>query len=339
MKPITNVILLLLCLTGCSPSPSEDYNTYIKRLHNTLDFPAEPRNDIQAIKINLPPFATQNTNQFNILELAKINQCHLSQLIAQHNNQLGKTALPSLQLKYQIEFLKHSESCQNQLQDQEKIVNILAKVSLQKRQTIYAQFKHFLLTEAETKSLFTLSSQELINEEAAGLSDTLSALAILKEWDQALKLADVEHTNTDDLMLALTLLKQTQFSAKLILSMQKQIALNQQLTASLSNIDLAQFCPLGKSNPKVAIFSNIFTRFYLQNLQGYQAQLIGQFQQLKPYLSLLWHDENGHLIAAELSHIIGNSEITNLQSQLSLSAKKHVQWWQQFYQICKIAPK
>ena len=44
-----------------------------------------------------------------MLELAQLRQCELATLIAEHNNQLGKTATAAGVLSYQIEFIQTAE--------------------------------------------------------------------------------------------------------------------------------------------------------------------------------------------------------------------------------------
>ena len=335
MRFITSLLTCLL-LSGCSESPTDTYATYQSRLNNVHKFELvalQPLEPLQAKSL----WQSNQTATFGLLDLGKINHCKLSQFIAHHNSQLGKVAPQSEQIKYQINFIHHAPECIKEL-DNNRIKTELIAIEQQKKADLYGQFKHMLLVEPETRALFQLGKTLHLNE-AVGLNDTLEALTVLANIDQQIKEQMFSDITPDSITEALGKLNRTSFTSQLITSMQQQIHLNQQLTASLSKIDLQTLCPIGKNNQQATIFANVFSQFYLKQLQGYQAQLTKQFRQLEPYLTTLWHNEHKQLISPALVKLIGSQTEPNLEQQLSSSAKQHVQWWQTFFKQCNISPK
>ncbi|OUL56862.1 DUF3080 family protein [Pseudoalteromonas ulvae] len=335
MRFITSLLTCLL-LSGCSDSPTDTYQTYQSRLQNVHEFKLAPLQPLKPIHVK-SQWQSKQTVTFSLLELGKINHCKLSQFIAHHNSQLGKVAPQSEQVKYQINFIQQAPECIKQL-DKNRIQTELIAIVKQKRVDLYGQFKHMLLAEPEARSLFKLGDSLDMNE-SAGLNDTLEALTILASLDQQIKDLAFNSITPDSITEALAKLNRTQFTSQLITSMQQQVHLNQQLTASLDKIDLETLCPIGKNHQQATIFANVFSQFYLKQLQGYQAQLTKQFRQLEPYLTRLWRNEHNQLISPALVRLIGSETEPNLEQRLSTSAKQHVQWWQTFFKQCNISPK
>ena len=335
MRFITSLLTCLL-LSGCSDSPTDTYQTYQSRLQNVHEFELAPLQPLQPIHAK-SQWQSKQTATFSLLELGKINHCKLSQFIAHHNSQLGKVAPQSEQVKYQINFIQHAPECIQQLATNQIKTELIA-IEQQKRADLYSQFKHMLLAEPETRSLFKLGQTLNINE-AVGLNDTLEALTTLANLDKQIKNQLFTPIEPAELTKALAQLNRSQFTSQLITSMQQQIHLNQQLTTSLNKIDIETLCPVGKNHQQATIFANVFSQFYLKQLQGYQAQLTKQFRQLEPYLTSLWYNEHNQLISAALIRLIGSETEPNLEQQLSISAKQHVQWWQTFFKQCNISPK
>ena len=94
--------------------------------------------------------------------------------------------------------------------------------------------------------------------------------------------------------------------------------------------------PVGKNKDKAKIMNNIFQKFYLSQIQPYQAQLIGFLEVLQPLLNQLWYQER--VTTNEINQLIKANSNTNLLNQLKSSAKQHVIWWQEFYKTCEISP-
>lgn len=84
------------------------------------------------------------------------------------------------------------------------------------------------------------------------------------------------------------------------------------------------------------IVSNVFQKYFLKEIQPYQANLAGYLETLLPLYNQLWFDQA--ITNKQLNTLIALDSQNNLLNQLKGSAKKHVTWWQNFYKTCEISP-
>ena len=133
--------IALIAVAACAPIENSlqiqvrDYN---ERLMRVLDESvAQP-----AMSSSLPRLPrvrdlvmTLETGSVNPIEYLQLGDCELQNLIAKRNSSLGKLALPSQRLVYELNFLRLSGDCQAQLNDQE-LSAYLQEVTEKKRELL-----------------------------------------------------------------------------------------------------------------------------------------------------------------------------------------------------------
>lgn len=106
-----------LLMAGCSDGESENLlRDYQERLADTLSLEAPPR----ATPGNIAAFPDQDERLFEIaesregmLDIYALRECHIANLVAGRNNQLGKLALPSQRWLYELELWRRLSGCWN----------------------------------------------------------------------------------------------------------------------------------------------------------------------------------------------------------------------------------
>ncbi len=150
---LLNSIIATACvaLIACTPSSGDINHTYAQRLENVLK--------TDGFKLSKPStltvkhFADYNADQptIGMLELAQLRQCKLATLIAEHNNQLGKTATPANVLRYQIKFIQQANECLESFDEKDELFEKIKLTAAQKQANLPNYFKAMLLNESEFK--------------------------------------------------------------------------------------------------------------------------------------------------------------------------------------------
>jgi len=331
-----NWLLAACCmvLLGCSEQPSEANKTYLSRLSNTLQAPEPHTKPLQQLALVKPVEALQPAIKIGITELAGISQCKLNVLISEHNNQLGKTATAASQLKYQIDFIQSAQNCLNTLDKQSNVHSKITAAKNQKQTQLTHYFNNVLYSEPELSSTWQLTGQEL-STQPAGFSDTVEALKKLTTIKHQIETKKSMAINSDDILSALEPLNRYKFDQQLIQAAREQISLNHTATQFVNSLVVEDICPKGKNKQQAKIVSNIFNKYYLKQIQPYQAQLSGYLETLQPLYMQLWFNQ---AVSSEAVNALLDPNSNNLLAQLKASAKEHVIWWQKFYKTCEISP-
>ncbi|MCK2182403.1 DUF3080 family protein [Halomonas getboli] len=110
-------LIALLPLAGCGDGPVETLLTdYQRRLAERLDLPAPERTAPE----NIGDFPGSDARLFEIpetreglLDVFALRGCHIANLVAARNNQLGKVALPSQRWLYELALWRRLSGCWN----------------------------------------------------------------------------------------------------------------------------------------------------------------------------------------------------------------------------------
>ncbi|MGB1291692.1 MAG: DUF3080 family protein [Pseudoalteromonas sp.] len=323
-------------MTGCTEQPRDIHLEYQKRLSHTVDKPLVKAEKLSNIPQTVFSLLNEDKISVGVLQLAQLNKCALSTLIAEHNSQLGKLATPASRLIYQIEFIKAAPACLKLLDETSNTYQQISAALLDKKTLLAHHFKHFLYNDVELKKTWQLTHYEL-DTNFNGLVETELALERIATIKQQIDVGNYENINTQHIYKSLEQLNRFNFNQALITASRNQTYLNELATDFLeSNIELNALCDPLKNKKQAKIISNIFKKFYLEQLQPYQSQLTGALERLMPYYQTLWGGSIDNQNA--LSNLLLDTSTNNLLNRLKKSAKHHVVWWQGFYKQCEISP-
>lgn len=325
----------LVLLTSCTKAPSSVNDTYLQRLANTLNLESDEPPPLVPLKLNSPPVLNKAKITLGIVELAGISRCNLNVVISEHNNQLGKTATAAGRLKYQIDFIQEAEQCLSTLEIDSPVYKKINEAKEQKQAHLMHYFNLMLFKEPELNRTWSLTSSEL-SSKAAGFSDTQDALNKLITIKNQIKSNDFNKINTDNIYSALEQLNKFRFNQILIQSVRQQIVLNHLATQLVTTLNLDEMCISGRNKKTAKIISNVFQKFYLDQIQPYQASLTGYLEVLQPMYYQLWFEQS--VTPEQINKLLAPNSQHNLLNQLKTSAVDHVVWWQKFYKTCEISP-
>ncbi|MAD05271.1 MAG: hypothetical protein CMK65_16850 [Pseudoalteromonas sp.] len=329
---LVNSIIAIACtaLIACTPSSGDVNHTYAQRLENVLKTDSFKLS--KPSTLNVKHFAYDNDEKATIgmLELAQLRQCKLSTLIAEHNNQLGKTATPANILSYQIKFLQSANECLESFEKQDELFEKIKLTAAQKQANLPNYFKAMLLNESEFKQSWQLSST-FIDENSAGFSETVSAMELIAKLNNKINTGRINEIDPEQIISQLEVLNRFKYNKLLISAARAQTHYNQQLTQQLMQYSKDDLCPANKNKQKAQTLSNVFKKFYLEQLQPYQSFLVGRLETLQPLYHQIWRD-------TEMDHFVDSESNDAILHRLKQSAKSHVSWWQDFYRACEISP-
>ena len=325
----------LVLLTSCTKAPSSVNDTYLQRLANTLNLESDEPPPLVPLKLNSPPVLNKAKITLGIVELAGISRCNLNVVISEHNNQLGKTATAAGRLKYQIDFIQEAEQCLSTLEIDSPVYKKINEAKEQKQAHLMHYFNLMLFKEPELNRTWSLTSSEM-GSKPAGFSDTQAALNKLITIKNQIKSNDFNKINTDNIYSALEQLNKFRFNQILIQSVRQQIVLNHLATQLVTTLNLDEMCISGRNKKTAKIISNVFQKFYLEQIQPYQASLTGYLEVLQPMYYQLWFEQP--VTTERINKLIAPNSQHNLLNQLKTSAVDHVVWWQKFYKTCEISP-
>jgi hypothetical protein len=332
-KRLTRLIFFVtatLCLQACQPKQSlptalENYSDRIYKvlllenkdinINSTLNFPLKTSLIVEIPDLNIKMRA-----------FYAIENCAIKQLIAERNTALGKTQLPSVRLKYEWDLINELKNCSQQ------DINIKNKPLLDKMDTWLSQ----------KEAAFPLNWANMITQ-----SDefylSLSASAGFIEGNE-------EDNFTQSLFDLKNLISIKQNPQQQLLTMESSLQSvnnhrlyarlwrSQQLLAAYLNImtdDISQWsntftCKTRKEKEKLAIIRNVFTLFFIQEIQPIASQINHYHYILKPELVNISEDpELPQAFRVVISNYT-NNEFTEYQE----SMLKHVKLWQEIFKKC-----
>ncbi|MFY8273371.1 DUF3080 family protein [Pseudoalteromonas sp. SSDWG2] len=339
MQKLLFIFSVLLMLVGCSEQPTDIHKEYRSRLAKFLEI--EESYDVTLSPLdNFATIPIESNITIGLIELGQLNHCRLSAHIAAHNNQLGKVALPSERFKYHIRFIQLVDACIEHPQTKQLNQSLIDTLTLAKQNKIahaHVAFNNMMAGEAEFKRMTQLSTKELNIDEYAGKTQSLEALRAFANIADDIAKKRWHNIDVTVITPSLESLSNNDYIRKLITSARVQIALNRHLTQQLNTVNIIQtVCPPKRSTDTATILHNIFNMFYINQLQGYQAQLSGALQDLNPELKRVWQFLNEN--DGPKSEVIGVGKEAQLLSNLKTASKQHVIWWQNFYKQCAISP-
>ncbi|MDK1286222.1 DUF3080 family protein [Pseudoalteromonas umbrosa] len=323
--------LLLLALStvlfGCTPAPSDTNQTYTERLGKVFSTDGLSIGSLSVLPHSVldKPKASYS---ISVIDLAKLGHCRVSTHIANHNNQLGKLAKPSEQFKYNLNFIRYAQACIDDDRTPRDVQQALALARQEKLAQLYPMLAYVFSNEKELNQFYTLTFSEVQRETSQGEIHALEALNTLSSLIDSL--SEPNQANGEMLTDALEKLNNNNYVQSLITSTRSQIAWNQTTTTWLNSLDIEnKVCPAGKNKKRAQVLNNVFQKFYIQDIQAYQSQLVKRLHDVEPHFETF-------------SRKFGQQDypnvITPLLVKLKQSAKEHVFWWQNFYKVCKVSP-
>ncbi|GKW51181.1 hypothetical protein NCCP2140_02340 [Pseudoalteromonas sp. NCCP-2140] len=329
---LLNSIIATACvaLIACTPSSGDVNHTYAQRLENVLKTESFKLSKPSTLTVNHFSENTEDKATIGMLELAQLRQCKLATLIAEHNNQLGKTATPANVLSYQIKFIRSANECLESFDEQGELVEKIKLTAVQKQANLSNYFKAMLLNESEFKQSWQLSSTH-IDENTAGFSETVSAMEQIAKLNNQINTGKINAIEPEQIINQLEVLNRFKYNKLLISAARVQTHYNQQITALLMQYSKDELCPANKNKQKAQTLSNVFKKFYLEQLQPYQSFLVGRLETLQPLYQQIWRD-------TEMGKFVDSESNDAILQNLKRSAKSHVAWWQGFYRRCEISP-
>ncbi|WP_339142594.1 DUF3080 family protein [Pseudoalteromonas galatheae] len=327
VKQIASTILLFT-MAGCSKQPSDIAVEYQQRLANAASIELVHPAPLYNPEIQKVPLPTSELT-ISMLDIATAGHCKVTNLIAAQNNQLGKVSYPSERLKYTILFIQQAPHCIRHPNTSDELKQTLAQALQEKKEQLPHHFLHMMTFERELASLSLLIADEVPLELPAAHSHMLEAANELAEL--VINMDAPENLSPDTLTPALKVLSQ-RFISSLVTSVRKQTQLNNAATRQLKQLKLRNdICKSGGNKKQAEIINNIFSKYYLSILQPYQAMLSLSMEELiaawQP-IHLLYQNNN----------VVDPLTLQQNLDNLKDSAKAHVKWWQEFYQLCEIPP-
>ncbi len=327
---VISLVLVLFLLQSCQrhqalPNALEDYSD---RMYQVLDLEDK----------NIPTFATlvfQDKNAFatnlpelniKMREFYAIEGCAIKQLIAERNTAMGKIQLPSVRLSYEWTLIQRLRECvQSNANAENKALTIKIQDWLSQKEAIFPLMWANMLTQSDEFYLGVSSSAGFIdgNEKdnfTEALFDLKNLIAI-KE-DPAANLATME--------TSLKSIQQHRIYARLWRSQLLLRDYLQQMTIDISAWASAFSCETRKDKEKLAIIRNVFTLFFIDEIQGIGAQINRYHYALKPeFLKLIGDD---HLPPNFTSTVEQYSQLGFDEYQNAMLA--HIEMWQGIFKKC-----
>ena len=327
----------MLMLSACSQhskikSDLRDYNDRLQSFTNIET--AEPSNRL--IDLNSPQKHPLKHNiaalSINLREFHAFMECSLNTHIAQRNTALGKVQLPSKRFVYEVNLLKEFDRCIKILKtnkannaDAPQLLQKLTQWQLSKQQQLPMVWSNLITQSSEIYLHLSVAGDFISGKANDNFQTSKQALHYLSE---TLVRQDLDASELEEH------LKELEHSRLLARMWRTQLLIIQQLDVSTpvlsSYLEINQ-CSTKKQAADIVIMRNIFTLFFVENIQPLASQLNKYHYQLIPILNTLI--ESPYLPAAFKQYIFEHA--VKQHSNYKNSMQKHIQLWQEIFKRCE----
>lgn len=323
--------LLLINLIACSDNNGEKaLQNYQQRLERVLGTEiagtplpaAAPLAEPRDLKQPLPDL------RLNLTDAYATRHCSLDTLIGERNSSLGKVYSASKQLSYELRFLSQLQHCLQQSWDNSALLSQLQQVYRQKQHSIDIAFNNMLLTDDTLRKELLGIRKALPLQTAPGFSETWQALTELNRLQQYIAQQNWQAASQVDIEQQLQLLYRYNFTARLQYSLRTASHQLAQLNLLTETVAPTTLCPQQRESEQLQILANVFSKYFVSEIQLYTSELSRYQQQLWPLLQQLYQhtDLNTPLTL--------RFEQTYLDMRTELS--QHVKWWQALNSQCPV---
>ena len=323
--------LLALNLIACSQDSGDKlFDNYQQRLARVLDADiaqqpvpayaalAEPRD----LKQSLPDL------RLDLTDTLATRHCSLDTLIGERNSSLGRVYSASKQLSYELRFLNQLQKCLEQSWDDSALLEQLQQVYQHKQNSVHVAFNNMLLTDDTLRKELLGARNSLPLNDTAGQHETWQALTELTRVQQFIREQNWQAASQVNIEQQLQLLYQYNFIGRLQHSLRLSGHQLGQLNLMLASVKAEQLCQPRPDKQQLQILSNIFSKYFIAQVQQYTGNLEKYQQQLWPLLQTLYQDTP--LQPALQQRFAGNYQL--MRTELS----SHVQWWQNLNRQCPL---
>ncbi len=331
---LSNLLLLftlMLCLQACKPKQSlpnalDDYSERMYKVlsldpadinvNSTLSFPSKT-----SLILDIPPL------NIKVREFYAIENCAIKQLIAERNTALGRTQLPSVRLQYEWALIEILKSC---LQQDVNIENkpLFVKMThwLHQKENFFPLNWANMITQSDEFYLSLSASAGFIegNENdnfTQGLYDLKNLIAIKENPQQ--QLSTIESS--------LQSIQNHRIYARQWRSQKLLEGYLNMMTDDISTWANTFNCDTRKNKEKIKIVRNVFTLFFIQQIQAIASQINHYHYLLKPEFLILSEDIHLPEDIKEVIDYYTNEGFSAYQE----SILNHVKMWQHIFEKCE----
>lgn len=325
------LLMLVFSLTACTDYHGDKaLQNYQQRLERVLDT-SQPNTTLpdaavltaqRDLKQPLPDIRLDLTDAY------ATRRCSLDTLIGERNSSLGIVYSASKQLSYELRFLNQLQQCLTKSWDNPTLLSQLQQVYQQKQLSIDIAFNNMLLTDDTLRKELLGIRKALPLKAAPGFSETWQALTELNQLQQFIAEQNWQAASQIDIEQQLQVLYRYNFIGRLQYSFRTASHQLAQLNLLAETTAPSALCPQQRDTEQLQILANVFSKYFVSEVQLYTSELSRYQQQLWPLLHQLYqHTELNAALTLRF-------EKTYLNMRTELSS--HVKWWQALNSQCPV---
>ncbi|PSU34892.1 DUF3080 domain-containing protein [Photobacterium lutimaris] len=332
------VLLLIIFLAGCEPNTTKrSFDTYNNRLANVLETSPVTINDgdLSAFPVSRELLLPIEDIRIDLLDAYELRKCGLFNLIAERNSILGKVQDKTRQLRYELILLSGLNHCQQVLPEDSDVLPMLEGFKQQKQAQLNNHLWNMLTTEKEWRQQLTIHYQPFELGLFYGFDENLNAFNYLTFIQQHIRTGtSVEEKQANRLIQHQKQLHAHHYFGQLIYSMHYSSLWLESITEMLEQHEATLICGPNRNQQKAEYLSNVFYKFFANELQPYLAELDSQYSQVTPALIELLapaQSQSPALVPYYKQYLGGR-----LHDDFRQVTLKHVGFWQRTFKRCNI---
>ena len=331
-------LVFIVLLSACSTDPTPHaFNDYQQRLARSLQ---QPVVDVVRLPVSSYPPIRQlrspnhPSQHIDLMDLLALDACALGQVIAKRHSSLGKVSRPSQQLIYELSFLQHAPACIDYLESvgDFELAKNLQQAFDEKQQHVVSYIWHGLFTGQEFRA-FWQQPHYLADYPDQANSDVIANLQLLNRW-VANWLGGDYRVDPKQLEWLLASVGKGDGGA-LFKALHVQASALYKANQSIQQRQLRPVCVGGHPNPQANIVKNVVSRFWLQGLQSWSANINQRYYQLLPAVQ---HLEEQLAAAEPPAYRRWREQRDQWLQAWQQAPKQHVEHLQGIYQQCGWLP-
>lgn len=313
-------VVFAVALAGCQRD-FVDYDDYLSRLERTLNLERTTQVSSQPLRPQRHQLLPAPSNRYGLFDTYSLKPCGVLNLVAEHNNQLGRVATPSQQLIYHYKVTHLLNSCD---------VNTLTATGKKLHQQVLSDklsrlpsygARLMLLTDAIWNNLDASANAGVLSNNE--LQQTLLGLAKLRN----------DLTNPSALVADPS--SQLESMLKTVHQLRQPRQLNRAMIDAVNGLnqatELIERAEQDSCNKqRFTILNNILHQIYAKRIQPQLGLVYRQVNAITPPLQQLlspWPD-------SDYFQYYLSEEKHSLRAQFSGAIDRHTAAWQRLFSMC-----